>query len=99
MAEWLADNVLGWEKRPHTKKDIHSSTGLRDTEAWFISQRNPVKLNENLLKFIYSPDGFFAVVKAIPNDKWSHKLYKAWYLFLPDMDMEAFYNAVYEAMK
>lgn len=52
----------------------------------------------DLIKFIYSPEGFFAVIKAIDAvTKTSlHRALMAWFY---DRNMEAFYNAIYEVMK
>ena len=95
MAEWLAEKMLG---------------GTQSGGIWilmlphFKNQEGMRISNEYLAKIIYSPDGFFAVIGEI-NKRLagegvrSIELDLAWYTFFREMDYEAFYNAVYEAMK
>lgn len=109
MAEWLAENVLGWEK---AKK------------GYWYTFKGPD--NYDVVGFIYSPDGFFAVLKAFykAGFRWSidYMDHETWndspiYPIIsietgelvaevscknPEdepIDYEAFYKSVYEAMK
>lgn len=85
MAEWLAENVLKTEVR------ILSSFGIRP-RGCVLHKRYWVDVDT----FIYSPDGFFAVVHKIPVETKMkiHKHLLAWFY---GYDYEAFYNAVWEA--
>lgn len=51
------------------------------------------------VKYIYSPEGFFAVLAGIRTRRKYPKLREAWSTFLFNQNYEAFYNAVHEAMK
>ena len=90
LAVWLAGNVLGlahdgdcWD---------HFNETARINKQIFQTV-------EELEEAIYSPDGFFAVLEALPEHAKVGNMNFSWWRFLHDLDKEAFYNAVYEAMK
>ena len=94
-AEFLADKVLkrkrdwnndscSWDGFDRRKKEYDYSDEAKEFE---------------LIKFIYSPEGFFAIIDELKEDDFSSSLMESWSYFLHDMDMEAFYSAVLEAYK
>jgi len=87
MAEWLAENFLGWEF-------------CTECEAWVVDLAKHWKKEPLLSDFICSPDGFFAVIEKIreknPEDP-DNMLLNAWIEFLEYQDFGRFYNAVYES--
>jgi len=105
MAVWLAVSVLGWN-RCEQKWHIW----MKDFEYVMGHKGHPL-----LCDFIYSPDGFFAVwdkcleegfqsieievlnVEPDGQETWQCTLYD--HSALGKDRYEAFYNAVYEAMK
>lgn len=90
MAEWLVDYLVGWEN-----VIIYGDSG------------NNAKLHYGkdarcLQKFFYSPDGFFAVMKALKDEPILEdaRFIQTWTDFLFNMeDSSAVYQAIYEAMK
>lgn len=95
MAEWLTEKLLEWQ-------------GITDRDSSIIYWKSPAGRDYFTLQqrvyFIYSPDGFFAVLGEINNrlareGVRSIELDLAWYTFFRDMDYKAFYNAVYDALK
>jgi len=104
MAEWLAEKVLGWEARSDSPAGYlqHKLTGKLQPLQYFKP-------------FIYSPDGFFAVwdkcleegfqsieievlnVEPDGQETWDCRLYD--HEATGKDRYEAFYNAVYQAMK
>jgi len=98
-AEWLAENVLGWE----FKGGVNPRWECFENKFEHGSDKLTAVWAHKLCKLIYSPDGFFAVIKAINvKDLTINKLSiiaKAWNNFFITLDYEAFYKAVYEAMK
>lgn len=93
MAEWLAEKVLGWEKDFDGVWQCSKNQAKERAAIW----------GSKLQGVIYSPEGFFAVIKKLknsfPNEKASTIVMTAWIQFLDNQDYEAFYNAVYEAFK
>jgi len=107
MAEWLAENVLEGEFYP---QNVAGKSVL-----WKIKER--FLKPSQLVPFIYSPDGFFAVLDAM--ERRFEETYfclninstMASFIFMDGVAKtsskvghgkdryEAFYNAVYEAMK
>jgi hypothetical protein len=104
-AEWLAGKVLDYKwysaiqvnskwTKPYWEGPVGEAT------IWLETGRE-------LEEFIYSPDGFFAVWDAVINEPLRFEPGKdgAFGCFLGHIDTyekdryEAFYNAVYEAMK
>ena len=86
MAEWLAENVLNLPK----------------VEGNYFVPLQFSKRTDYLTAFIYSPDGFFAVWDAV--EKKGNLGLDFWEEFNLKVGggkdrFEAFYNAVYEAMK
>lgn len=106
MAEWLAVNVLGW------KFDKHGNEGhgcYMENEECVTIEKFWIMGLYNIEEYLYSPDGFFAVWDAVEKELrrqgvtanqyvgfWENYHVKIW----NNQDRyEAFYNAVYEAMK
>ena len=114
MAEWLAENVLGYK----AFKDFPELLANDDANPSRLLLSRPKESSiKNVCDFIYSPNGFFAVWDASIKNKF---MYFVWSiggspydsdrctiskLFLsPESTAygdryEAFYNAVYEARK
>lgn len=102
MAEWLAENVLRW-------------TYCSDCETWVADLGEHWRREPSIVDIIYSPDGFFAVwdavIKAGNNDVTIGQEFVGGESEQPLRCLiddgvgegkdryEAFYNAVYEAMK
>jgi len=97
MAEWLAENVLGW-------------TYCKKCKTWVSPD-----VTGDIVKFINSPDGFFAVwdkcvsedlesllLEVLDVDKEGNETWKCELFDHKETGRdryEAFYNAVYEAWK
>lgn len=102
MAEWLAENVLRWQY-------------CSDCETWVSDLGEHWRREPSVSELIYSPDGFFAVwdkcleegfqsleievlnVEPDGQETWECRLYD--HQAKGKDRYEAFYNAVYEALK
>jgi len=84
-AEFLAKRVLHLKLK---RKQLLPAYYDCDGSFWFQDHK--------ILDFIYSPEGFFAVIKALQGENMDSRIYKAWRLFLFEQDYEAFYSAVIE---
>ncbi len=74
MAEWLAENVLGWRLQPTDLGDIIGTVSTYQNQEG-VSITTP----SNLQGHIYSPDGFFAVWDAVEKESWSvFHLWECW---------------------
>lgn len=111
MAEWLAENVLGWKRLD----------SVSDCQIWRVAERSHVHC-DRISEEIYTPDGFFAVWDAVEKlDRYSdvgfwecqdgyvcHLFFisparkgktKIYHEKLGKDRYEAFYNAVKQAWK
>lgn len=61
MAEWLAVKVLGWKSIP--------ADDDYELDLWHSPNREPGLTTHNLIEYIFSPVGFFAVWDAVEGDK------------------------------
>ena len=107
LAEWLAENVLGWE----------FIKGAAMLDYWTVPNVGGILSPDKLEEFIYSPEGFFEVWDAVENSRgpgWviifkvcedgkfictSELWGEPFCMGKGDDRYEAFYNAVHEAMK
>jgi len=101
MAEFMAEKVLGWE--------LFHPAHVQGVD-WY--SHGDFKCRKNLLiRFIYSPDGFFAVLNALHQKIADAKLTSIerisfWSRFNGMLGgyqgeklFQAFYSAIYEVMK
>jgi len=114
MAEWLAENVLGLEEQIDRLAEKNSSQKMYVLRNRYFRGEHRNSKMEAIKRFIYSPDGFFAVLDSLFEKYGAVSIYrKSKVMSLHGCEIgfaernfrgegkdryEAFYNAVYEAM-
>jgi hypothetical protein len=93
MAEWLAEEVLGWEYT------LSRKTPRPNVKLWENPAHMGVIFDQRFIDFIYSPEGLFAVIGSESIIPYKDVLAFYWDDFLYVQDYEAFYKAVHAALK
>jgi len=106
MTEWLAVTLLGWEHYPDSlNKGKYFVRYMGQTKNrkldYSFGSNGMSQLLSTIQEFIYSANGFIAVVKSLRDEPVleDERFIETWKEFLFDPDYGTFYNAIHDVMK